>query len=220
MAKKKEQQFNSPAWNRFMNEFFDRSDYMQWHDGIDPNVVLQLNQEEKTVAEYMLIELMQKDGQWPTRGLGMMKSKKAIPALKEKLENSNGIIRLRVAFALEQIEEDGKYIKYIIHELKENPSPYDRFEAAMNLREFPTEEAIEALFDGMTDKDYLVRYHSSDSILYIYGFNPDVFEQKEIFNEIRSKKEGKKTRKEDYLKAVKLMTDLVQNKKRKIYPEQ
>jgi len=210
--------FNSNEWNWFVHEFFERSDYMQWHDGVDPSVVLKLNDEERELAEDLLIESMKENAQWPTRALAMMKSKKAIPTLKEKLKNSWGIIRLRVAFALEKIEENGEYIKYILHELRENASPYDRLEAAMNLREFPTPEVIEALYAGMLDEDYLVRNHSSDSLLGIHGFPPDVYKQKKIFDLIRTEKEKGKTTSEDYKLAVKLMKEKVKNRKPKPYP--
>jgi len=208
MAKKKV----SYAWESFMENFFERLSYMQWHDGINPDVVLGLNEEEQRAAEDLLIESVERDDMWPTRGLAALKSKKAIPVLKKKVENSQGIIRLRNAFALEMIQQEGKYLPVIIEELKNNPSHYDRLEAAMNLRHFPSKQAVQALYEGMRDEEYLVRYHSSESLLKIYGLVPDIVQYDEIFSLIVTKtKEGKNTE-EEYAKAIKLLKEKFKNK--------
>ena len=49
MTKKK----RSPAWNRFMEEFFNKPIYYQIHDGTGylPEVVLDLDEKEKAEAE-------------------------------------------------------------------------------------------------------------------------------------------------------------------------
>jgi len=53
--------------------------------------------------------------------------------------------------------------------------------AAHKLRDFSTPEVIEALFDAVSDADYLVRSQASESILAIHGLEPMIFEQKEIY---------------------------------------
>ena len=154
---------------------------------------------------------------WPTRGLAALKSKKAIPVLKKKVENSQGIIRLRNAFALEKIQQEGKYLPVIIEELKNNPSHYERLEAAMNLRHFPSQQAVQALYEGVRDKEYLVRYHCSESLLKIYGLVPDIAQHDEVFSYIvRESKDGQNTE-EEYAKAVKLLKEKFKNKTLKPY---
>jgi hypothetical protein len=102
MKKKK-----SPNWQIFMNEFFERSSYMQWHDGIDPSILLKLSKEELAQAEDLLIKSVKNDGMWPSVGLATIKSEKALPVLKEKLKKSKGALKIRIANALEKIEEIG-----------------------------------------------------------------------------------------------------------------
>lgn len=127
----------SPNWETFMNEFFKRSSYIQWHDGIDPSVLLKLSKEELAEAEDLLIDSVKNGGMWPTVGLATIKSEKAIPVLKEKLKTSKGILKIRIADALEKIEGTRDYLRILIEELRENPSPYDRLEATMNLGDYP-----------------------------------------------------------------------------------
>ncbi len=210
MSKKK---FDSYEWSEFMNQFFDRTGYEMWHDGADPSVVLKLNAEELKEAENMLIESTKEDGMWPTLGLVLMKSKKVVPLLKEKLDSNSDIIRIRAADALEQIEDTGEFISILIDELFNAPSSYDRLEAAMILRKYPTERVVEALLNGMTDIDYLVRYHSSESVLKIYGLPPDISGHKEIFKYICSKSDKEEPIPEDYAKAVSLMKDVLKDKR-------
>ncbi len=205
--------FDSQAWKRFVNEFFDRSDYMQWHDGIDASVLLALNTEELIEAEEMLIQSTKKDGMWPTVGLGLIKSKKAIPVLRDKLKSPSSIIRIRVADALEQIEGTGEFIPILIDRLFNAGSEYDRFEAAMDLRKYPTEPVVEALYKGMTDDDYLVRDHSSESLLNIYGLPDDISEYKDIYKYICSEDDIGGPIPEDYATAVSLMKDLLKDRK-------
>ncbi len=205
--------FDSQAWKRFVNEFFDRSDYMQWHDGIDASVLLALNAEELIEAEDMLIQSTKKDGMWPTVGLGLIKSKKAITVLRDKLDSPSDIIRIRVADALEQIEGTGEFIPTLIDELLSAPSSYDRLEAAMLLRKYPTELVVEALYKGMTDIDYLVRDHSSESLLNIFGLPDDISVYKEIYKYICSEDDNEEPIPEDYATAISLLKDLFKDKR-------
>ncbi len=172
----------SRAWNRFYYEFFERSAYEQWHDGINPNVVLELKGEERAEAEDLLIKDVKKGGMWPTKALGLLKSKKALQVLKDELKKyAFHVLRIRLAEAIEEIEESGDYVSVIIDELLNDPSEYTRLEAAMVLRKFPRQDVIDALYKGVMDKDYLVRNHASESLLKIHSLNPSISEYKEIF---------------------------------------
>ncbi|NVM02467.1 MAG: HEAT repeat domain-containing protein [Candidatus Helarchaeota archaeon] len=216
MPKKVEKKKRSSEWHRFMYEFFERSAYEQWHDGVNPNVVLDLVGEEREEAENMLIESVQKGGMWPTDGLAALKSKKALPILKKKLNNAPPPTNVRIAEAIEEIEGSGEYVSVIIDELLTGGSPYDRLEAAMVLRKFPTQEAIIALFKGVLDPDYLVRNHSSESLLAIHGFEPEISKHREIFKLICADEErsGGQNLVELYEKAAEMLKKLFKNKKR------
>jgi len=211
----------SPNWEIFMNEFFERNSYMQWHDGIDPSVLLQLSKEELAEAEDLLIESVKNGGMWPTVGLATIKSKKAIPVFKEKLKTSKGVLKIRIADALENIEGAGDYIPILIEELRENPSPYDRLKAAMNLGDYSTNIVIEALYDALLDSDYLVRYHSANSLLKIHNMRPDnISKYEKIFQNLIESEEKFQGRDPDekYTLAANQMKDLLKNKTKKSYP--
>lgn len=213
MAKKQKER--STAWFWFYQEFFGRTEYEMWHDGIRPEVVKDLEGEEKEEAEELLLEEAKKGAQWAATALGIMKSKKAVPLLKELLENSPHILQIRIADALEQIEQKGSYLPILIKELSNSPSPYDRLEAAMDLRKYPRAEVIDALYQGMEDEDYLVRYHSAESLLAIHGLNPDISTHDMIFSYLCAKadKNERLSESEQFKESIRLLKNLVKGKK-------
>lgn len=207
------------AWNRFMYQFFDRTPYEMWHDGVDPYVVLDLKGEELIEAEDLLIQSMKEDGMWPTRGLAILRSKRAIPALKEKLaSNPSEISKIRVAYALEKIEQNGEYIPILIESLLNAPFSGDKTEVAMNLSEFPTEEVRDALYKGMMDEDYLVRNHSGSSLLAIYGIEKEISEFKELFTHLCADKDNSQNPRESHAKALEMMKELLKSRQLEQYP--
>ncbi len=217
--KSKKKKKRSNQWDLFMEEYFNKSPYMMWHDGICTGILLGLPEEEKKEAENLLIESVKKDGMWPTQGLIELKSKKAIPVLKQRLKaNPSTIIKIRVAFALEKIEETGEYVHFLIEELLNAPFWGDRIEAAMNLRHFPSKETVNALYKAMEDSEYLVRNHASESLLAIHGFVPDISSHSEIFELICADKERNIDPSAMHVKAIELLNKKLKNKKYKAYP--
>lgn len=187
-----------------MEEFFNKSIYYQIHNGVGylPEVILDLDDKEKAEAEDLLIESVKKGDMWPTKGLACLKSKKALPILKEKIKNSPPVLRIRIAAAIEDIEGSGEYIPVLISEFL-SARTSDRVEAAMVLGNYPTQEVIDALFKGIMDPNYLIRNHSADSLLKIHGFKPYISEYKKIFECIMSS-----STKELNAKAVELLKNL------------
>lgn len=163
-----------------MDNFFG-DPYMMWHDGIDPTSVCGLEGAERDQAEDMLVNSMKEGSYWAPMGLRELRSEKAVPIMKDMLAWANGVLLIEIAIALNVIEETTDHNPYIIHVLQKHPSPYTRLKAAMKLRNFPTPEVIEALFDAINDRDYLVRNHASESLLAIHGLEPMISEYKEIF---------------------------------------
>ena len=190
-----------------------------WHDGVCPEIVLELVGEELEEAEDLLIESAREDGMWPTRGLAVLKSKKAVPMLKEKLvSNPPEIIKIRVAYALEKIEETGEYIQILIDTLLDAPFWTEKIEAAMNLKEFPSEKVRDALYRGMMDPEYLVRNHCGDSLLGIHGLKPEICEHKEIFKNLCADEENSENPRELHAMAVELLKEKLKVNKLKKYP--
>ena len=57
-----------------------------------------------------------------------------------------------------------------------------RIDAAMRLKVFPpTSELVAALADGVEDPEYLVRYHSANTLLHWSGTSGEISDQEELF---------------------------------------
>jgi HEAT repeat protein len=171
-------------WDRFFESFFG-DPYMAWHDGLDVNAINSLTSEEKEEAELLLIEALQKSKDYRLIvGLGELRSKKALPILKEKFNKLWGKTLVDAASALRKIENDDSYAEYIILVLKNDSSFYNRLEAAIELRHFKTPEVVKALFNAVKDPEYLVRNHACESLLFLHGFKSEISEHEEIFQNI------------------------------------
>jgi len=181
----------SRQWDYFMSNFFG-DPYMMWHDGIDPAAVCILEGAERDLAEEMLIKSMEEGSHYAAMGLRELRSEKAVPLMKKMLEKVSADLLIEIAIALNVIENTTDYNPFVIKILLEYPSPYVRLNAARKLRDFPTPEAIAALYDAVSDIDYLVRNHACESLLFIHGLQPMISEHKEIFSLIRTNHDTQK----------------------------
>ncbi|MFW9805308.1 MAG: hypothetical protein ACFFFK_01105 [Candidatus Thorarchaeota archaeon] len=171
----------SAEWDHFMENYYG-DPYMMWHDGIDETSVLPLKGEERDKAEDMLIQSLEEGSHYGAIGLREMRSTKAIPILEEQLEQSTGTLAVEIAVALCMIKSTLEYVPRILAILKMSPFWSDRIRAARALRRFPTDEVVESLFESVAkDSDYLVRNHSSETILFLHDLQPSISMHKEIF---------------------------------------
>ncbi len=196
-----------------MDNFFG-DPYMMWHDGIDPASAKYLTGEEREKGEEMLIESMNEGSYWAPMGLREMGSKKAIPIMKEIIDQTHDRLRIEIAHALNVIENTTGYTSYIIQVLKNAGFWSSRMDAARMLRYYNTPEIVEALFDSVEDADYLVRNHSCESLLHIHRLPASISEYKEIFAEIIvdydvEDEESIKDAREHYKKAAKMLRELI-----------
>ncbi len=171
----------SPEWKRFLENYYG-DPYMMWHDGIDETSVTLLKGEELEKAEDMLIETLEKGGHYGAIGLRELRSTKALPVLEALLETSTGTLAVEIAVALCLIKNSVDYVPTIIIALKESGFWSVRIHAARALRRFPSEKVITALFESVAkDPEYLVRNHASETILFLYGLQPNISMHQEIF---------------------------------------
>ena len=210
--------FHMPTeeWIRFMDNFFG-DQYTMWHDGIDPTAARDLLGDEREKGEEMLIKSMKEGSFWAPMGLREMESKKAIPIMKEIIESydsqSFDRLRIEIAYALNVLEKTAEYVPYIIQVLT-NGGSWSRMVAARMLRRYNTPEVVEALYESVQDEDYLVRNHSSESLLHIHGLPDNLSEYEEIFAEIimyydREDKERMKEVREHYKKGAEMLRELI-----------
>jgi hypothetical protein len=197
--------FDSSRWQHFLADFFG-DNYMMWHDGYDPNSVLNLTAEEKQVAEEMLIQSIPLNGMWSAAGLALLHSQKGVLVIKDHFPRAGAdVVKIRLADAIEQITHSGEFLPVLIDILLHSGYWGDRSEVARELRKHPTKAVIESLFAAVADEDYLVRYHACDSLLAIHGFHKEIDEFHEIFVNILEEK-----KKKDYEIAQQQLKELFQ----------
>jgi len=184
---------NDRDYTEFEKYFFDTSHdtmYIIWHDGFDVTILTGLNDEKKRYAKQKLIDALI-NNQCDYRvieGLRALGAKEILPVLREIRDNSNRQTKISVCkaiFSFTGDREDEKYLYNIFIEiLKNDKSYYERLTAAMELRNFKVKDVIEALYNGVKDVNYLVRNHSSNSLLIINGIDIEISTLPEIFKKI------------------------------------
>jgi len=138
--------FESTRWRQFLSNFFG-NDYMMWHDGYDPDAILNLTDEEKQVAEEMLLKSIPLNGMWSAAGLALLRSQKAVAVMKEQFARTHtNLVKIRLADAIMQIIRGEEYIPVLIGCLQNAAFWSDRAEAARELRKYPLPGVIQALF--------------------------------------------------------------------------
>ncbi|MFX0099848.1 MAG: HEAT repeat domain-containing protein [Candidatus Hodarchaeota archaeon] len=205
----------SHAWKVFMREYFEQDPYMRWHDGPAEGILKDLVGDERSEAEDLLIKSMLEGDEYAAEGLAELKSTKALPFLKKKCKESAYSVRLKTAYAIELIEGKGEYIPVIIDLMQDMRSEGIRLWSAHYLRDFPTEQVINALYEAILDPKELVRVNAFESLLCIHGMKGYASDHNKIFKLIMYDQEEKKdiNMKEEYSKAVELMKELFKDKR-------
>ncbi|KAA0018991.1 hypothetical protein [Antrihabitans cavernicola] len=110
-----------------------------------------------------------------------------LPALLDQLPAATGSFRVRVAQACFALTGEQRYGREILPVLREPGHWGPRIDAAIALREFaPTAELIDALAAAVCDVEYLVRYHSSSTLLTMSGLVGEVDKYPDLFARITS----------------------------------
>lgn len=188
---------------------------MRWHDGPAQGILKDLEGDERTEAEALLIKSMQEGDEYAAEGLAELKSTKALPYLKKKCKASDYSVRLKTAYAIEIIEGKGEYIPVIIDLMKDTRSDGIRLWAAWYLKYFPSDVVVNALYEAVLDPKYAVRSNAFESLRYIYGikdYNEDCKEIGKLILYDQDQKEDMNV-KEMYSKAVELMKKMFKGKK-------
>jgi HEAT repeat protein len=170
----------SAAFERFRFKFFE--DPNSARDGLDTATLAQLEGEERTRAEDMLIDFLPDSR--GVIGLGVLRSRRAEPQLvqlfeaerKAQLEAkrdpasvwySFGLIFL--ARALWLIDPDPRWLAAAIDVLASADEWTERQEAAEALYGVSDPAAVQALIKALDDSEPLVRYAAARGLLAIHG---------------------------------------------------
>jgi HEAT repeat protein len=177
----------SDAFRRFEFSFFH--DPKSAQDALDTASLAALAGDERVRAEDMLIAFLP-DAR-AVIGLGVLRSKKAAPALRrlfeeelkdqaeaardaQKQQEWNPLGLLFLARALWLIEPDPRWPAPAIAVLATAPEWVHRQEAAEALSAMRTPEAVAALTKALDDADGLVRFSAARGLLALYGLSYDV----------------------------------------------
>ncbi|HVU53476.1 MAG TPA: hypothetical protein VHD83_00400 [Puia sp.] len=123
-----------------------------------------LDPDERLLAEDMLIEALHKMDTWPVRGLGYLRSAKALPALYVLLDKWQLAMKINVAFAIYQINRDNGMVEVVLDEF---PKINDEFALIDTFYLLPIfqDPRITALLERYThDKRYLVVYNAARAL--------------------------------------------------------
>lgn len=152
-------------------------------DGLDKAALRELNTAEREKVVKLLLAGLGWEDSRPVIALGELKEKSAIEPLQKRLAHAqqfvtaiNGGYLVDVATALWKITQQPNTLSAVISVLQNSPHSQVRMYAAIELQHFKCNEAIVALRSTLQDENSLVRYHSSRSILMIYGKLRDVRE--------------------------------------------
>src|ERR1700736_3133879 len=162
----------SPAFERFRFSFFEDPDSAR--RGLDTEALAALVGDERSRSEDMLLRYLP-----DTRGvigLGVLRSRRAEPALVQLLEAERasglGGAQVYVAKALWQIRPDPRWLEAVMDVLASADEPMQRLTAAEALYDVRDPASVWALVQALDDPEGLVRHHAARGLLALHGL-PD-----------------------------------------------
>jgi hypothetical protein len=189
----------SPAFERFRFSFFE--DPNSARDGLDIPALTALQGEERDRAEDLLLRCLP-----DTRGvigLGVLRSRRAEPALTALLAADRRGGYTFVAKALWQIRPDPRWLDSMIAVLTEAETPVLRQMAAESLYDVRDPRAGHALIAALDDAASLVRYHAARDLLALHGLPHDAMDRHHMMYRVMSDDTERRTGgKRDILAAI------------------
>ena len=175
-----------PDWATYRQEAFGEP-YMVWHDGpdfaefrdrfaADPDLVTRLLRagiaEGDALAAQTPRELTLTEGQRTT----------FVEMLTEALPTANGGVRLEAGATLFALTGDPGWSAPVVEVLDSALFWGVRIDAAIRLKAFPpTPSLVASAARGVRDPEYLVRYHSANTLLRWAGRTEEVSDDEELF---------------------------------------
>ena len=166
--------------------------YMVWHDGPDFSAIREQWRTEPELVERMLLAGRATSDDLAAEAIGELHdiAGDAAPrfeaALRERLPLSFGSRRVRIAESLRAFTGSDEWDRYVGQSLDEPNLWSERINAAMALRRAkPTLELIDVLVRGAQDDEYLVRYHSANSLA-SWGKGTPIENRDDLFGDLVS----------------------------------
>ena len=167
-----------------------------WHDGLDVGAVTSLSGDARSHAVRMLIFGVQKKDGHAATALAAMDETSAVPDLRTALSTAGNENKVSIALAINSLtrEKDSSTLaKELVSVLEVQDLHWGtKIDAAIGLRTFKDKESEEALLGAVEGQDdYLVKYHSCETLLVRWGVRPSsISSHPAIFSLIRDVREG------------------------------
>jgi hypothetical protein len=158
---------DSPAYTAFLDDYLHANTWSQRKDGCPLDLLDALTPQEKTRAESELLMNLSLGDSWPIEGLGHLKSKAALPRLRQMLPSAQNSIIAYVALAIWKIDRDptmcGITIKASIDFYTDDERSSNTFtmtDIIYCLAQFPLPEALERLKELEKSSNSLISYNA------------------------------------------------------------
>jgi hypothetical protein len=173
-------------WATYRQESFGEP-YLVWHDGPDFTEFQERYAADPELATRMLrAGIAEGDAlaaQTP-RELTLTEPQRAefVALLREALPAANAGVRLEAGASLFALTGDAAWSAPVVEVLGSTVHWSVRIDAAIRLKAFPpTAELVAALAEGVRNFDYLVRYHSANTLLRWAGRTEEISDDRELF---------------------------------------
>lgn len=182
------------AWAEFSRETFG-DPYMVWHDGADFQLLLTRWQDEPGVISEMLQLGLSEADPVAAQAIGVLAGEagdvsELAGLLREVLPRARGTFRVRVAQALFALRHDQDLAGPICEVLIGGGFWSEKIDAAIALNAFaPAMAVVQALAQGVQDKEYLVRRHSAQTLLTLAGRHTTIEKVPDLWARIRKDRE-------------------------------
>jgi hypothetical protein len=187
-----------PPWIRWRNDVFG-DPYTVWHEGPEFSRLTELAGTAPADVAQMLAAGLDAQDPLAAQSIAALAGKGLAPRgaeemLRAALTVATEEFLVRVAQSLHALTGDEAWAGPIASVLTSDAFWGVRLDAARVLEEFtPTTELVGTLAEGVRDEEYLVRYHSANTLLRYAGRRKGVADHHTLFDKVASPPEGDAT---------------------------
>lgn len=145
----------------FRSEFLEANSWEQRKDGTPLYLLDNLSDEEREVAEEMMIKAVGLHDHWPIVGLGHIQSKDALPGLYKLLEKSERVMRVIIAQAIFQIKHDNSMIDIVLDTMPTITKEEELIDVLYYLPKFNDQRITDLHHTYRNHEEYLVAYNAT-----------------------------------------------------------
>jgi len=154
----------SKEFQAFYKGFMKADTWAVRKEGVPLELLDKLTNDEKIMAEQILIENANVGDSWQIIGLGYLKSEKSLIKLYRLLSKAKKEMKVIIAHSIYQICEDPKMIEIALTETKKLKNWYEIIDILYMLPDFNDEKVNKMLVEFCSHKEYLVSYNAKRAL--------------------------------------------------------